>query len=175
MRGSRLRCVMNRTDTFFFGLVKPQNLGFSKKNAWFATSSCHEPDGHFFFGLVKPQRTSALFAVRICMGICAVLKMPCEPIHKKPSTHKNHKTRRRLTTTHQRDTRRSGCGNGRNACNTGPSPSSKRISGIARKRSTSTTITSSTTPRPSEHSPVRGGKLSKRLGGIVGCKYKISS
>ena len=29
-------------------------------------------------------------------------------------------------------------------------------------------------PRPSEHSLVRGGKLSKRLGGIKGCKYKIS-
>ena len=30
-------------------------------------------------------------------------------------------------------------------------------------------------PRPSEHPPVRGGKMSKRLGGINGCKYKISS
>ena len=31
-------------------------------------------------------------------------------------------------------------------------------------------------PRPSEHPPVRGGKLSKRLvGGIIGCKYKTSS
>ena len=25
-------------------------------------------------------------------------------------------------------------------------------------------------PRPSEHTPVRGGKMSKRLGGIKGCK-----
>ena len=30
-------------------------------------------------------------------------------------------------------------------------------------------------PRPSEHPPVRGGELSKRLGGIKGCKYKTSS
>ena len=30
-------------------------------------------------------------------------------------------------------------------------------------------------PRPSEHSPVRGEKMSKRLGGIKGCKYKTSS
>ena len=30
-------------------------------------------------------------------------------------------------------------------------------------------------PRPSEHPPVRRGKMSKRLGGIKGCKYKISS
>ena len=30
-------------------------------------------------------------------------------------------------------------------------------------------------PRPSGHPPVRGGKLSKRLGGIRGCKYKTSS
>ena len=30
-------------------------------------------------------------------------------------------------------------------------------------------------PRPSEHPPVRGGKMSKRLGGIIGCKYKTSS
>ena len=29
-------------------------------------------------------------------------------------------------------------------------------------------------PRPSEHPPVRGGKMSKRLGGIIGCKYKTS-
>ena len=30
-------------------------------------------------------------------------------------------------------------------------------------------------PRPSEHHPVRGGKVSKRLvGGIKGCKYKTS-
>ena len=27
-------------------------------------------------------------------------------------------------------------------------------------------------PRPSEHPPVRGKKMSKRLGGIIGCKYK---
>ena len=27
-------------------------------------------------------------------------------------------------------------------------------------------------PRSSEHPPVRGEKLSKRLGGIMGCKYK---
>ena len=31
------------------------------------------------------------------------------------------------------------------------------------------------TPRPSEHPPVMGGKISKRLGGIKGCKYKTSS
>ena len=30
-------------------------------------------------------------------------------------------------------------------------------------------------PRPSEHPPVRGKKMSKRLGGIKGCKYKTSS
>ena len=30
-------------------------------------------------------------------------------------------------------------------------------------------------PRPSEHPPVRGEKTSKRLGGIIGCKYKTSS
>ena len=30
-------------------------------------------------------------------------------------------------------------------------------------------------PRSSEHSPVRGEKMSKRLGGIIGCKYKTSS
>ena len=30
-------------------------------------------------------------------------------------------------------------------------------------------------PRPSEHPPVRRGKLSKRLGWIKGCKYKTSS
>ena len=29
-------------------------------------------------------------------------------------------------------------------------------------------------PRPSEHPPVRGG-MSKRVGGIIGCKYKTSS
>ena len=29
-------------------------------------------------------------------------------------------------------------------------------------------------PRPSEHPPVMGGKMSKRLGGIKGCKYKTS-
>ena len=28
--------------------------------------------------------------------------------------------------------------------------------------------------RPSEHSPVSGEKMSKRLGGIKGCKYKTS-
>ena len=31
------------------------------------------------------------------------------------------------------------------------------------------------TPRPSEHPPVMGGKMSKRLGGIKACKYKTSS
>ena len=31
------------------------------------------------------------------------------------------------------------------------------------------------TPRPSEHPQVMGGKMSKRLGGIKGCKYKTSS
>ena len=31
------------------------------------------------------------------------------------------------------------------------------------------------TPRPSEHPPVMGGKMSKRLGGIKGCKYQTSS
>ena len=30
-------------------------------------------------------------------------------------------------------------------------------------------------PRPSEHPPVRGKKMSKRFGGIKGCKYKTSS
>ena len=30
-------------------------------------------------------------------------------------------------------------------------------------------------PRPCEHPPVRGVKMSKRLGGIKGCKYKTSS
>ena len=30
-------------------------------------------------------------------------------------------------------------------------------------------------PRPSEHPPVRGEKMTKRLGGIKGCKYKTSS
>ena len=30
-------------------------------------------------------------------------------------------------------------------------------------------------PRPSEHPPVRAEKMSKRLGGIKGCKYKTSS
>ena len=30
-------------------------------------------------------------------------------------------------------------------------------------------------PRPSEHPPVRGKKMSKRLGGIIGCKHKTSS
>ena len=30
-------------------------------------------------------------------------------------------------------------------------------------------------PRPSEHPPQSGGKISKRLGGIIGCKYKTSS
>ena len=35
---------------------------------------------------------------------------------------------------------------------------------------------SQNTPRPSEHPPVRGGEMSKRLvGGIKGCKYKTSS
>ena len=29
--------------------------------------------------------------------------------------------------------------------------------------------------RPSEHSPGRGRKMSKRLGGIIGCKGKTSS
>ena len=29
-------------------------------------------------------------------------------------------------------------------------------------------------PRPSEHPPVRGENMSKRLGGIKGCKYKTS-
>ena len=29
--------------------------------------------------------------------------------------------------------------------------------------------------RPSEHPPVRGEKMPKRLGGIIGCKYKTSS
>ena len=29
--------------------------------------------------------------------------------------------------------------------------------------------------RPSEHPPVRGGKMSKHLGGIKGCTYKTSS
>ena len=31
------------------------------------------------------------------------------------------------------------------------------------------------TPRSSEHPPVMGGKMSKRVGGIKGCKYKTSS
>ena len=31
------------------------------------------------------------------------------------------------------------------------------------------------TPRPSGHPPVMGEKMSKRLGGIKGCKYKTSS
>ena len=30
-------------------------------------------------------------------------------------------------------------------------------------------------PRPSEHPPVMGEKMSKRLGGIKRCKYKTSS
>ena len=30
-------------------------------------------------------------------------------------------------------------------------------------------------PRPSDHPPVMGEKMSKRLGGIKGCKYKTSS
>ena len=30
-------------------------------------------------------------------------------------------------------------------------------------------------PRPSDHPPVMGKKMSKRLGGIKGCKYKTSS
>ena len=30
-------------------------------------------------------------------------------------------------------------------------------------------------PGPSEHPPVRAEKMSKRLGGIKGCKYKTSS
>ena len=30
-------------------------------------------------------------------------------------------------------------------------------------------------PRRSEHPPVKGGEMSKRLGGIEGCKYKTSS
>ena len=30
-------------------------------------------------------------------------------------------------------------------------------------------------PRPSEHPPVMGEKMSKRLGVIKGCKYKTSS
>ena len=30
-------------------------------------------------------------------------------------------------------------------------------------------------PRPSEHPPVTGEKMSKRLGRIIGCKYKTSS
>ena len=30
-------------------------------------------------------------------------------------------------------------------------------------------------PRPSEHPPVKGEKMSKRLGWIKGCKYKTSS
>ena len=30
-------------------------------------------------------------------------------------------------------------------------------------------------PRPSEHPPQSGGKMSKRSGGIIGCKYKTSS
>ena len=30
-------------------------------------------------------------------------------------------------------------------------------------------------PRPSVHPPVMGEKMSKRLGGIKGCKYKTSS
>ena len=30
-------------------------------------------------------------------------------------------------------------------------------------------------PRPSEHPPVMGGKMSKRLGGIKGCKYKATT
>ena len=29
--------------------------------------------------------------------------------------------------------------------------------------------------RPSEHPPVRGEKMSKRLRGIIGCKHKASS
>ena len=33
----------------------------------------------------------------------------------------------------------------------------------------------STPRRPSEHPPVMGEKMSKRLGGIKGCKYKTSS
>ena len=36
-------------------------------------------------------------------------------------------------------------------------------------------ITCQSTPRPSEHPPVMGEKMSKRLGGIKGCKYKTSS
>ena len=28
------------------------------------------------------------------------------------------------------------------------------------------------TPRPSDHPPVMGGEMPKRLGGIKGCKYK---
>ena len=50
-------------------------------------------------------------------------------------------------TASSRYTRRNGCENGRNARNTGPSTSSRRISGIARRRSTSTTITSSSRRR----------------------------
>ena len=46
-----------------------------------------------------------------------------------------------------RYTKRGGCESGRNARNTGPSTSSRRISGIARRRSTSTTITTSSRRR----------------------------
>ena len=31
------------------------------------------------------------------------------------------------------------------------------------------------TPIPSEHPPVMGGKMLKRLGGVKGCKYKKNS
>ena len=30
-------------------------------------------------------------------------------------------------------------------------------------------------PRHSEHPPVKGGEMSKRVGGMKGCKYKTSS
>ena len=102
-------------------------------------------------------------------------KRPVNPFTRNPQHTKTPKHGRRLTTTHQRDTRRSGCGNGRNARNTGPSTSNRRISGITRRKSTSTTINTSTTPRPSKYPPVRGENMSKRLGGIVGYKYRTSS
>ena len=97
--------------------------------------------------MTVPQEKRTYLQCASAWEIVQCSKRPVNPSTGNPQHPKTPKHGRRLTTTHQRDTRRSGCGNGRNAHNTGPSTSSRRISGIARRRSTSTTIPTSSRRR----------------------------
>ena len=102
-------------------------------------------------------------------------KRPVNPSTRNPQYPKTQKHGRRLTTTHQRDTRRSGCGNGRNARNRpAPAPAAGGLAALLAGEPPAPR--SPPAPRLDHVGiPQPGGKMSKRSGGIIGCKYKMLS